>query len=136
MKIKYFIGTVLCAGIVGGLIWITSGFPVEGERAAQMYLEEMGYSPMYEEQDDYTVPAEEEAVYEEYNKLQSEAGFDLDKYAGETLMRYTFRLNDYGDDNVYANVLVFNRTVVGGDISQRALNGYMYPLLPKDKIGF
>lgn len=134
MKIKYIFGTILCAGIVGGLIWLTSGFPVEGERAAQMYLEDLGYSPVYDEQAEYTVPKEEEAVYEEYNKLQKEGGFDLDRYKGEKLERYTYKLNDY--DDVYANVLIYKREVVGGDVSQRALDGHMYSLLPKDKIKF
>ena len=136
MKIKCFFGTILCVVIVGGLIWLTSGFPVEGERAAQLHLENLGYTPVYEEQAEYKVPKEPDAVYYTYNELQKEAGYDLDTYAGETLQRYSFKLNDYGDNNVYANVLVIKRTVVGGDVSQRALDGHMYPLLPKHKIKF
>ena len=62
-----------------------------------------------------------------YNDLQKSQGFDLEEYAGKTVERYTFRLNNYPEvkSEVFANVLVFNGKIIGGDICTAALDGFM-----------
>lgn len=72
-----------------------------------------------------TVPTEFSDVYEQYNKLQKKAGFDLKKYSGENLVCYSykFRLSDGA-----VNLLVYNGRIVGGDIADYSANGVMLPL--------
>lgn len=128
MKKKCIRLTIACSVIVIAAIIIASGVPLSEEALGEEYLVSLGYTPVYEESSTYKVPEEEEAVFDLYNELQKDGGFDLSQYRGETLMRVTYFLTDYGEENVYANLLFHKRKVVGGDISQRTLNGFMLPL--------
>ena len=64
-----------------------------------------------------TIPDKFDDVYENYNVLQKKAGFDLEKYRGKNVWRYTFRvLNFDKDSNIRANLLVYNNEIIGGDV--------------------
>ncbi len=66
-------------------------------------------------------------VYEDYNLLQKEAGFDLTPLRGQTVMRYSFHLK--GEDLI-ANILIFEGKIIGGDIANISVHGKMLPLIP------
>ena len=74
---------------------------------------------------DVTVPAEFDKVYAGYNQVQLAQGLDLARYKGKTLTRYTFKVTNYEghEGTVYANVLVWRKKVVGGDICSAAIEG-------------
>ena len=74
---------------------------------------------------DVTVPAEFDKVYAGYNQVQLAQGLDLARYKGKTLTRYTFKVTNYEghDGTVYANVLVWRKKVVGGDICSAQIEG-------------
>jgi hypothetical protein len=82
------------------------------------------------EQQQVLIPKEFGAVYEEYNALQLQQGFDLTKYAGMDAMRYTYRLLNYPDANVsaVADIIVCQNEVIAGDVQSNALDGFMKPL--------
>ena len=78
---------------------------------------------------EYTLPATLDAVLLRYNELQKEQGFDLAKYTGKTLTRYTYELE--GEENgekQYATLLVFRDRVVGAELSGESGKG-VKPLL-------
>lgn len=93
------------------------------------YIETFGWSVEFEpvEKELVLIPSQFSAVYEEYNKLQLEQGFDLRKHKGEEVYRYTYKVTNYGDnENVRVNLLIKkNGTVIGGDICSVELNGFM-----------
>ena len=74
---------------------------------------------------DVTVPAEFDKVYAGYNQVQLAQGLDLARYKGKTLTRYTFKVVNYEghEGTVYANVLVWRKKVVGGDVCSAAIEG-------------
>ncbi len=74
---------------------------------------------------DVTVPAEFDKVYAGYNQVQLAQGLDLTRYKGKTLTRYTFKVTNYEghEGTVYANVLVYRKKVVGGDVCSAAIEG-------------
>ena len=74
---------------------------------------------------DVTVPAEFDKVYAGYNQVQLAQGLDLARYKGKTLTRYTFKVTNYEghEGTVYANVLVWRKKVVGGDICSAEITG-------------
>jgi len=76
------------------------------------------------------IPAEFSDVYESYNRMQQSAGYDLLPYAGRQVTRYCYRIMDYKDcsDVVYADLLVCDGKIIGGDIHSISLNGFMVPL--------
>ncbi len=80
--------------------------------------------------DEITVPYEFGEVYSSYNSIQKEQGFDLSEYKGKTLMRYTAKVRNFPDsnDDVYVEVLVFNKMIVGADIYSVSSNGFIIAL--------
>ncbi len=72
-----------------------------------------------------TVPAEFDKVYAGYNQVQLAQGLDLTRYKGKALTRYTFKITNYEghEGTVLANVLVYRKKVVGGDICSAEIGG-------------
>ncbi len=72
-----------------------------------------------------------QALTEDYLALQTQAGFDLRDDMGCAVTRYTFLICNYptGEAEVYADVLVRDGAVVGGDVRTSDLNGFLHSLL-------
>lgn len=87
--------------------------------------------PMSETEEKVYIPEEFDDVYIRYNRLQKMCGFDLSKYRGKGVVRYTFRaLNFPGaeDAEVFVNILVYDGKMIGGDCMTVALDGFMVPI--------
>lgn len=79
---------------------------------------------------DVDLPRVFDAVYSKYNGIQRQQGFDLKKYCGKTLKRYTFEMTNYPSDSekagkVYLTLFVYKDRIVGGDISSRDNGGFV-----------
>lgn len=71
------------------------------------------------------IPEEKSDVFDRYNALQQDQGYDLTAYAGKKVMRYVYIVNNYpgATDPVYATVLVFKNRIIGGDITDTSPKG-------------
>ena len=77
------------------------------------------------------IPREFDAVYEAYNRMQKECGFDLQKYAGKKVELTTFRVTNWpSDEQVLVDVLVYKKKVIGGAVYTAAVDGFMQGLTP------
>lgn len=65
------------------------------------------------------IPMKFSPVYQEYNSLQYDIGMDLEKYKGESCLKYTFDI----DENFVLDIIVYNGHFIGGDISEKDFNG-------------
>ncbi len=76
------------------------------------------------------IPEEMDESYDEYLALQTDQGFDLKKYAGKRVKRYTYEVLNYpsGETGVQANLLICKNTVVGGEILSPRLDGFLHGL--------
>ena len=76
------------------------------------------------------IPEELDDSYTEYLALQSDQGFDLRKYAGKRVKRYTYEVLNYptGETGIQANLLICKHTVVGGEILSPRLDGFLHGL--------
>lgn len=76
------------------------------------------------------IPEEMDASYDEYLALQTEQGFDLAKYAGKRVKRYTYEVLNYptGEAGVQVNLLICKSTVVGGEVLSPRLDGFLHGL--------
>ena len=76
------------------------------------------------------IPKEMDGSYHEYLALQAEQGFDLEKYAGKRVKRYTYEVLNYptGEAGVQANLLICKNTVVGGEVLSPQLDGFLHGL--------
>lgn len=98
------------------------------------YLESFGWEIINEpvESTEVVIPSEFDETYESYNLLQQTQGFDLAKYKGKKVMRYTYSIKNYPTDsaeNVCATLLVSDKKIIGGDVSSTSLGGFMHSLL-------
>lgn len=78
------------------------------------------------------IPEEFDSVYANYNKMQSEVGLDLQKYMGQRVKRYTYKVSNHPSndvDGVRANILIYKDRVIAGDIMTTKLDGFMHSLL-------
>lgn len=76
------------------------------------------------------IPEEMDESYDEYLALQSGQGFDLTKYAGKRVKRYTYEITNYptGEAGVQANLLIYKNTVIGGEVLSPQLDGFLHGL--------
>ena len=76
------------------------------------------------------IPEEMDDSYDEYLALQSGQGFNLEKYAGKRVKRYTYEITNYptGETGVQANLLICRNTVVGGEVLSPQLDGFLHGL--------
>ena len=77
-----------------------------------------------------TIPAVFDSVYAAYNVLQSELGLDLSDYKNKTVKQYTYVVTNYDyDGTVYANLLIFDGCVIGGDVASARVDGFQKSLI-------
>ena len=71
------------------------------------------------------IPEASNEVFDRYNALQKSQGYDLAAYAGKTVMRYVYQINNFPDATapVYATVLVYKNQVIGGDVTDTSAKG-------------
>lgn len=82
----------------------------------QSYGWEVSAEPLATEE--LLIPKEMDASYDDYLALQSGQGFDLSKYAGKRVKRYTYEITNYptGETGILANLLIYKNTVIGGEV--------------------
>ena len=75
-----------------------------------------------------TIPSEFDEVYTGYNEIQKSQGLDLGRYAKCEVTEYTYVVTNYPgwDGLVYAHLLVYRDTVIGGDVSSADVNGFSH----------
>lgn len=81
------------------------------------------------------IPEEWNEVFERYNTIQQSQGFDLTPYAGKTVKRYVYAVNNYpgADGQVVATLLVYKDRIIGGDITSTQADGFLHGLaMPED----
>ena len=96
------------------------------------FLSQYGWSVEEEplEVKEIIIPAEFDDVYEKYNAIQKEQGFDLTAYCSKRVKKWTYKVTNYpnyeGSDCIRATLLVFDGKVIGGDVCSVELDGFMH----------
>lgn len=74
------------------------------------------------------IPSEFDDAYESYNNLQKISGFNLEKFKGYRVKKYTYLVTNYPEakEDIYANLLIYNGKVIGGDISASSNDGFVH----------
>lgn len=94
------------------------------------FLNSFGYEVEAEPSliEEVIIPSEFDKDYETYNNYQKLSGFDLSKFKGDRVKKYTYRVTNYPDHTgeVNANLLVYKGKVIGGDISSAEAEGFVH----------
>ena len=104
------------------------------EEERQSFIASMGWEtePEYSDCRTVTIPEDFGDVYEQYNDLQKQQGFDLSKYTGRTAELYTYPVLNYEGhtekDCMRLTLIVYNGELIGGDVCCTELNGFMQGL--------
>lgn len=106
---------------------------IKNNEARIEYLHAYGWevSPDPIATQEFIIPAKpEDESLAEYLALQAQQGFDLSKYAGKRVKRYTYEVTNYpsGESGIQANLLIYRGTVVGGEILSPQLDGFLHGL--------
>ena len=77
------------------------------------------------------IPEEMDESYRRYLELQAAQGFDLERYAGRRIRRYTYEVTNYptGESGVQANLMLYRTTVVGGEVLSPRMDGFVHGLI-------
>ena len=78
------------------------------------------------------IPQQFDESYDDYLKLQEDQGFDLTRYCGKRIKRYTYQLINYPgqDEPMQIALLIYKNRVIGGQIqsaSGSVLHGLALP---------
>jgi hypothetical protein len=93
------------------------------------FLKQFGWAanPEPVETVEIIIPKEFDAIYKKYNDVQKAQSLNLEKYRNKPVRRYTYEIEYPGyNGTVYANLLIHNEKVVGGDICSAELDGFMH----------
>lgn len=135
MNRKYIICAAASAVLLIGLaafISNTDGKGRHGNEAQTLdqyqlepYLNLCGWDVSLISSEEIRIPSRFEGVYSEYAALQKEQGFDLDSHKGCDAMRYTYSVNNYGRDNVRAELILCENVLIAADIYENTPDGFM-----------
>ena len=96
------------------------------------FLADCGWAvdPASEEAQVIHIPEAFPPVFEDYNELQLQQGWDLYDYAGRDCDLYTYAVTNWPDESqtVLANLYVYRGRIIGGDIHSTNLDGFMIGL--------
>ena len=105
----------------------TASTGVAGNDARVAFLKSFGWevttSPV--ESGQVRIPEAGNDVFNRYNELQKSQGYDLSAYAGKTVMRYVYQINNFPNATapVYATLLIYKNQVIGGDVTDTSAKG-------------
>ena len=119
----------------GGSDTQTATTAVSGNDARVKFLTDMGWevSTSPTESGQVRIPEQQSEIFSRYNALQKSQGYDLSPYAGKSVMRYVYKVNNFpgATDPVYATLRVYKNQVIGGDITNTAAKGAVQSLKPQ-----
>lgn len=142
-QLKFF-GIILCLLAMGIILAFLTKDSISaantGEKSLKAstaeeriaFLSQYGWSVDEEplEVKEIIIPAEFDDVYESYNAIQTEQGFDLTAYCSKRVKKWTYKVTNYpgyeDSDCIRATLLVFDGQVIGGDVCSVELDGFMH----------
>lgn len=117
----------------GGAVSVSAnarGVRTNEDRVA--YLESYGWTVSAEpvSVEELIIPETFDDTYSQYLELQTSQGFDLTAYCGKRVKRYTYEITNYptGETGVVAGLLLYQNTVIGGDVLSSDLGGFIHGL--------
>lgn len=131
---------LLILAAVWGLIRLSGGeTPIDGSTsgARTAFINSCGWETDATHCDlkEVRIPVEFDEVYEEYNKLQLQQGFDLRPYRAHSVKQYTYLIHNYRDEgsgtclpDIYANLLVEDGRIIGADITSGEAGSFIAAL--------
>ena len=131
---KLIITAAVLAAMFLAVMLICRKDKISGETVTDRvtFAKSLGYSisEQYETKKEIVIPSVFSDVYENYNALQKNNGFDLSAYKGEQATVYTYPVTNHPEgDGVMMNIIVCKGRIIGGDICSAEYDGFMTGLV-------
>lgn len=97
----------------------------------QDYIQSLGYeTDGSESSKKVTIPTTFNDVYNQYNDIQKQQGFDLTQHKGKTVTIYTYTITNYKNNkNVIADLMVCDGMLIGADLCDTSVDdGFLVAL--------
>ena len=128
--IVYFLLVISILIITGSCLAFSSAKNNENIEFLNSYGWEVKDTPI--EKVNIKIPEAFDDVYENYNKIQKDAGLDLSPYKGKAAIRYTYEIINYPKNTeaqIRANIILVDNQVVAGDIMTTSGSVFMHFLV-------
>lgn len=107
--------------------------PTLADRPARIeYLSALGFQvdPDSEQRQEILLPRQFDDVLQNYNELQQQQGFDLERFAGQSATLYSYTVTNWPDPTatVIADLYCRAGRPIAGDVHSTALDGFMFGL--------
>lgn len=119
---------------------VKNGMNLKAETAEERiaFLSQFGYEVTQDplKVEEVIIPEEFDETYTQYNEIQKTQNFDLEKYKGCRVKKWTYEVTNYkgyenSDGIIEANLLIYNSLVIGADIQCLEQNGFIKALNDK-----
>lgn len=145
LKKIFFTLLIFSLTVIGGLVYVSKqeALPASTigdinmkatnneERVA--FFSQFGFEVNEEpiEVKEIVIPDEFDDNYNKYNEIQKKQGLDLEPFKGVRVKYWSYEILNYpgyenSDGRIRGNLLIYNGIIVGGDISDIALDGFMH----------
>lgn len=133
MAALVLIGIILLVGAYSRASTVSDSMAkkIKTEQSRVEYLAQYGWeveSPALSEET-VIIPRSFSEVFERYNQLQLQQGFDLSRFCGMEVEKYTYKVTNAQEEEVLALLFVYKGRVIGGDIHSTALDGFMQGII-------
>ncbi len=114
-------------GTRGGAAAATNEDRINYIRSCGLEVEENPMSQM-----EVTIPQKFDTIYIGYNQIQKSQGFNLEKYKGKEVTKYSYAVKtEEAQSNgvsTVASLLVYEGKIIGADLCSRELGGFLKAL--------
>ncbi len=130
--LKAIILVAFLGALITGIVLLFSGSKLPAAETAEDIKEYLAHNGIVTAGGPFTkdiyIPEEFGEVYERYNELQKEQGFDLSPYRGRNARQYTFPVTSIKGEiapDTEAHIIVCDGYIIGGDVAETAIDGKM-----------
>lgn len=136
MKKKLLSIVMICAS-VGGIFLLSRVTPEENtpeklilnEYSLEPYLNIRGWEVTELSVDTVRIPQTFEGSYKTFAEEMKKSGFDLESHKGDCVTRYTYSVDNYGEDYIHAELLLTQENeLISAALIQCRPDGFIKPL--------
>ncbi len=132
LSVLALLAVLLIAGTAAGGVKLLGADRASTVEKRTAFLAECGWEvdAASEQVQQIRIPETFSPVYEQYNALQLQQGYDLAKFAGRECTLYSYAVLNYPDKSqtVLADLYVYKKQIIGGDVHSTNMDGFMVGL--------